>query len=130
MKKIMKVTAVLNIIFGLHYLVLALIALSAAGEAALASLATLSLSIIGGTFGIILLLAFCAGLAIVYGMGGIWTLKNDKKKALICMFIAAAVAFISLVIAIIHTKIKVSFVDVMALILPAVHGFLIIQTED
>lgn len=130
MKLFMKITAVLNIIYGAHYLVLALLALFATEVSAVVSLATFSLSTSGGTFKLILVLAFCLGLAIVYGMGGICTLKDDKKKALLCMMIAAAVALISLIIEIINPKIKVSFIDVMALILPAVNGFLIIQTTE
>ena len=130
MKKLMKVTAVLNIIFGAHYLAIAIIAIFATGFTALVSLATFSLSIIGGTFGLILTLALYLGLTIVYGMGGIYTLKNEKKKALICMIIAAVVSLISLIIGIANTKVAVSFIDVMALILPIVNGFLIIQTTE
>ncbi len=130
MKKLMKITAILNIIFGLHYLAIALLTVFATGVSALASLATLSLSMIGGTFGLILVLVLYLGLTIVYGMGGICTLKDDKKKALICMAIATVVSFISLVIAIISPKIVVTFVDVLALILTIVHGFLIIQTVE
>lgn len=130
MKTVMKITSVLNIIFGLHYLTLAIITIFATGFTALLSLATFSTAIIGGTLGLIIMVLFCLLLTIIYGMGGIWTLKGDKKKALLCMMIALGISLISLIIAIIHPKIKVSFVDIIALILPIVHGYLVIQTEE
>lgn len=130
MKILMKITAILNIIYGVHYLALALIVLFAAGIATFASLVTFSLSVIGGTIGIILTLALCLGLTIVYGMGGIFTLKNDKKKALICMIIAVAISLLFLIIEIANPKIEVSFIDIMGLIIPLVNGFLVIQTTE
>ena len=130
MKKIMKVTAILNIIFGAHYLAIAIIALFATGFTALVSIATFSLSIIGGTLGLILTLVLYLGLTLVYGLGGIYTLKSEKKKALICMVIATAVSLISLVIGIANPKVAVTFIDVMALMLPIANAFLIIQTTE
>lgn len=130
MKKLMKVTAVLSIIFGVHYLILAIISLLATGIAAFASLATFSLPIIGGTFGLILILVLYLGLTIIYGLGGIWTLKEKKKNALLCMIIAIISSLIALVIAIVSPSVKITFSSVMALILPVVNVYLIIQTTE
>lgn len=130
MKTVMKVTSVLNIIFGLHYLAWAIIAIFVTGFSSLVSLATFSTKVIGGTFGLILLVIFSLILTVIYGMGGIWTLKGDKKKALISMLIAAGISFIWIIFTMIHPKVKVTFLDIVALVLPIVHGFLIVQTEE
>lgn len=130
MRKLLKVTAVLNIIFGVHYIALAIIALFGSGIGAVVGLATFSLKTLGGTIGLIFLLALCIILAYLYGYGGICTLKGNKRTALINAGIAAMIALVSLFISLISKKIPTSFLDVLYVIVPIIHAFLIIKTED
>lgn len=130
MKKLLKVTSVLCIIYGVHYVALGILALFAAGFTTIVSLATFSLKLVGGTIGIIILLAICLGMAYLYGSGGIHALKNNKKPALINITIAALISLLSLISSLISKKVSTSFLDVFAVILPVVQAFLIIQTED
>lgn len=130
MKKLLKVTSVLCIIYGVHYVALGILALFAAGLTTIVSLATFSLKLVGGTLGIILLLAICLGMAYLFGYGGICALKNNKKPALINITIAALISLLSLISSLISKKVSTSFWDVFAVILPIVQAFLIIQTED
>ena len=130
MKKLLKVTAVLSIIYGIHYIIIGILTLFAAGFSALLSIATFSLSLIGGTIGIILCLAIYIALAYFYGYGGICALKNNKKPALLNTAVAAAISLLFLIISLISKKVSTSFLDVFAVILPIVQGYLIIQTED
>lgn len=130
MKKILKVTSIINIIYGLHYIALGIIALLGTGLGAFMSLATFSLNVIGGTIGLIFCLAICLVQAYAYGYGGICALKNNKKTALLNAVIATAIALVLLIISIISKKIQTSFFDVFNVILPVVQAFLLIQTED
>lgn len=130
MKKILKITSIVSIIYGVHFIALGLLALFAAGFSAIVSVATFSLSLIGGTIGMILTLALCLALAYFYGYGGICALKNHKKKALLNSAIAAAISLVLLIISLISKKVSTSFLDVFAVILPIVQAYLIIQTED
>lgn len=130
MKKILKVTSVLSIIYGIHYIVLGILALVTVGFSAVISIATFSFSLIGGTIGAILCLILCLVLAYLYGYGGICALKNNKKTALINSAAAMVISLIFLIISLISKKISTSFLDVFSVILPIVHTYLIIQTED
>ena len=130
MKKVLKVTSVLSIIYGLHYLAIGILALFATSFLAIVSLATFSLSVIGGTFGVILYFALCIALAYFYGYGGICTLKDNKRTALINTAIAAMISIIFLIISLVSKKVPTSFLDVFGVILPIIQAYLIIQTED
>ena len=130
MKKILKVTSILSIIYGVHYLAIGILALFATGFLAIVSIATFSLSLIGGTFGVILDLILCLALAYFYGYGGICALKNNKKPALINTAIAALISIIFLIISLVSKRIPTSFLDVFGVILPIIQAYLIIQTED
>ena len=130
MKIILKITAVMNIIFGLHYIALGIIAIFVGSFAGFVSIATLSLKLIGGTIGIILCIALYLALAYLYGYGGICVLKNNKRTALINSMIATAISLLMLIISLISKKIPTSFLDVVSVILPAAQAFLLIQTEE
>lgn len=130
MKKAMKVTSVLCIIFGAHYIIIGLLGLLAAGLASFLSLATLSLVAISGTLGLIISIALIAVLAYLYTASGVFAFKEKRKEALGGAAIAAVIALISLIIALFSKRASVSFSDVWALVLPVIHGFLIIQTVD
>lgn len=130
MKKLLKVTSVLCIIYGLHYVALGLLALIAAGLGTFTSLLSLSLSLIGGTLGMIFLLAICLLLAYLYGWGGICALKNNRKTALINAAAAALIALVFLIISLFSKKVSTSFLDVFAVILPIIQAYLVIQTVD
>lgn len=130
MKKLLKITSIVSIIYGVHYIALAIIALLGTGIGAFFSIATFSLNIVGGTIGLILCLAICLALAYLYGYGGICALKNNKKTALLNTVIAAAIALVLLIVSLISKKIQTSFLDVFAVILPVVQAYLLIQTEE
>lgn len=129
-KKLLKITSILNIVYGIHYIAIAIIALLGTGIGAFISIATFSLNAIGGTIGLIFSLVICLALAYLYGFSGIYTLKNDKKKALLNALIAAIIALILLIISIFSKKINTSFLDILSVILPIAQIYLIIQTED
>ena len=130
MKKLLKITSVLSIIYGVHFIALGLLALFAAGFSAVVSMATFSLSLFGGAIGMILTLAICLALAYLHGYGGICALKNNKKPALLNAAIAAVISLVFLIISLVSKKVSTSFLDVFGVILPIVQAFLIIQTED
>lgn len=129
MKKALKVTAVLSIIYGIHYIALGIISLFTAGFSALVGIATFSLSLIGGTLGMIISLALCLAMAYLFGFSGIYVIKDNKSAAFKLSVITAAVTLLFFIITLISRRLPTSFGDVLSVILPIVQVCLIIKSE-
>lgn len=130
MKKALKVTSVICIIFGIHYIAIGIFALFAAGFGAIATLATFSAGALGVTISEIFALALCLFMAYIYGMSGIQAIKGNKKPALINIFVALIISIILLIISLVSKRVSTSFLDVVAVILPIMHMFFIVQSAE
>lgn len=130
MKKALKVTSVFSIIYGIHYIALALIALFSAGFTAIVGIGTFSLTLIGGTLGIIICLALSLVMAYLFGFSGIYILKDNKSAAFKLTTITAAVTLLFFIITLISRRLPTSFGDVFSVILPIAQVILIVQSEN